>query len=131
MLRRILIASGFLLLLIHPHAEETSACRWRGTAPFCLSYCQSGETLAETDRQGDGRACLLGEKALCCQRNLCKWRGSAPFCSGACEAGEVAAVYDRTGPEDGESCITGKKALCCRLGDSADQPDRATQFIVW
>jgi chitinase len=43
------------------------ACYWSGTAPFCNGRCRPGEETRRFSKTGNGKACLSGQKAYCCQ----------------------------------------------------------------
>lgn len=45
----------------------TLDCKWVGSAPFCQGHCPEKWALIGLDEVGDGKACVTGKKAFCCQ----------------------------------------------------------------
>ena len=86
-------------------------CLWEGKAPACNGECRSGYTLTLRDKEGDGKKCLTGTKAYCCNTSDVIIRGTAPFCNGKCKEGEEMLGDSDYGP-NGNKCQTGKAAIC-------------------
>lgn len=96
---------------------QIHGCYWDGTAPLCEGNCRDGWSTNATDRCGDGKCCVTGQKAYCCPPFEtpadCYWSGEAPFCSSGCnQVGYKSVMIDQCG--DGKCCSTGRKVLCCR-----------------
>lgn len=108
-----LFFSALTIVWLFSNAQVATAqtCVWYGTAPACNGACPAGFTLAQRDKEGDGRKCVTGTKAYCCLTSVTTIRGNAPFCNGKCRLGEEMLGDSDYGP-NGNKCVTGKAAIC-------------------
>ncbi|XP_057372890.1 E3 ubiquitin-protein ligase RNF12-B-like [Daphnia carinata] len=51
---------------VRPIGFEESGCFWSGTSPFCRGNCGTFYRAKIINKTGDGKACLTGNKKLCC-----------------------------------------------------------------
>jgi|GEM_PF-5557322 len=114
---RILAAIAMLFAFagqISAHAQPApTGCTWEGKAPACNGKCRLGYEVVRSDKRGDGKKCLTGNKVLCCKSADILIRGTAPACNGKCKPGEVFVGESNKGP-NGKKCITGKAAKCLK-----------------